>query len=222
MLLVTKLIKHIFWLALLALLSGCAGSPHAIVPADNGIQRATHKAYIYNHGWHTSIILPAQAVQEKEPALKQRFPHATYLGFGWGDEDVYQADETRFWPSTHAILLPTHAVLHVVATHKPKLGEHTALLCLGDIQQQSLIDYILSSFARDGQQGIMHTALDDGANSQFYDAQGTYYFLNTCNTWTAKALASAGLDISPVFYPTASQVMHYIKSLNQTCPKSPE
>ncbi len=214
--------KSIYWLALLALLSGCAGSPHAIVPSDNGKQEATHKAYIYQHGWHTSVILPAQAVQEKEPALKQRFPHATYLDFGWGDEDVYQADETRFWPATQAILLPTRAVLHVVATDKPKLDEHTAPLCLNDTQQQSLVAYVLSSFARDSQQSIIPTALDDGKSSQFYNAQGTYYFLNTCNTWTAKALASAGLDISPVFYPTASQVMHDVKSLKQTCPQSQE
>ncbi len=201
---------------------GCAGSPHALVPTYNGKQDATHKAYIYQHDWHTSVILPARAVQEKEPALEQRFPHATYLGFGWGDEDVYQADETRFWPSTQAIVLPTHAVLHVVATHKPKRDEHTAPLCLNDTQQQSLVAYVLSSFARDSQQSIIPTALDDGKSSQFYNAQGTYYFLNTCNTWTAKALASAGLDISPVFYPTASQVMHDVKSLKQTCPQSQE
>ena len=212
--------KHTCWLALLTLLSGCAGSPHVIMPTDSGKQSATHKAYIYRHGWHTSVILPAQAMQEKEPALRQRFPHATYLGFGWGDEDVYQADETRFWPSTQAIILPTHAVLHVVAADKPKLDEHTALLCLGDTQQQSLTEYILGSFARDSQQSIIPTALDDGENSQFYHARGTYYFLNTCNTWTAKALASAGLDIHPVFYPTASQVMRYAQSLQPTCSKA--
>jgi uncharacterized protein (TIGR02117 family) len=171
----------------------------------------THAMYVSNHGWHTSIILPAKDVQQQEPALKQRFADAAYLGFGWGDASVYQADEVHFLPATVAILLPTNAVIHVVATATPKPNQDTQTLCLSNSHYQSLIQYILSSFTRDAQHHIMPTALDDGENSQFYYAQGSYYYLNTCNTWTAKALKSAGLDITPVFYPTASQVMRRVK-----------
>ena len=52
-------------------------------------------------------------------------------------------------------------------------------------------------------------------DSQFYRGAGEYYLTNTCNKWTAKALQSAGMDISPGFKLTADSVMGYIKEWQQ-------
>ncbi len=40
--------------------------------------------------------------------------------------------------------------------------------------------------------------------------------MNTCNTWTAKGLKSAGMDISPTFKLTADSIMDYMKEYRQS------
>jgi len=182
---------------------------------------------VAKHGWHTSIFIAAPDIQHRITGLKQRFPAAQYLSVGWGDESIYQADEVHFLPATQAILLPTNAVLHVVAHQtRPHTHQQTQVLstCVKDIDYQNLLSYIENSFERNSQQRIIPTNAEDGAESQFYKAKGTYYFLNTCNTWVGKALASAGYDLSPVFRPTASQIMGFLKSKamqpNDTCEAS--
>ena len=41
----------------------------------------------------------------------------------------------------------------------------------------------------------------------FYVARDKYFLLRTCNTWTARALRSAGLPITPLYAVTAGNVM---------------
>ncbi|MDX8381161.1 MAG: DUF2459 domain-containing protein [Ghiorsea sp.] len=211
--------RYFLYLLLLFFLSSCAGSPHVVnrpnLSSDKAINHTYHEVWVAQHGWHTSIFIAAPDIQQRITDLKQRFPAAQYLSVGWGDESIYQADEVHFLPATNAILLPTNAVLHVVAhQNKPRTHQQTQVqsLCLNDTGYPNLLTYIENSFGRDSQQHIIPTDTADGVDSQFYEAKGTYYFLNTCNTWVGKALASAGYDISPVFRPTASQIMSYLKS----------
>jgi len=211
--------RYFLYLLLLFFLSSCAGSPHVVnrpnLSSDKTINQTYHEVWIVQHGWHTSIFIAAPDIQHRITGLKQRFPAAQYLSVGWGEKSIYQADEVHFLPATQAILLPTNAVLHVVAQpSKPYSHQQTQVvsMCIKGIDYQNLLTYIENSFERDSQQHIIPTDTEDGADSQFYNAKGTYYFLNTCNTWIGKALASAGYDLLPVFRPTASQIMGFLKS----------
>ncbi len=215
-------------LVLSLLMAACSHKPYAV--QRNDIQKQpVHETYIHHHGWHTAWLIPAHDLQSHIPALKKRFPNTAYISIGWGDETVYQADETTFWASTYAIILPTNPVLHIVSLSQspqqtyPK--QELALLCLADSAYQTLLTYISHSFERDSQGDIIPTAIDDGANSQFYRSVGDYYFLNTCNTWTAKGLASAGFDIYPLFNPTSGNVWRYLQGAMpqqvNKCPSKP-
>jgi len=201
------------------MLSACAGSPQVIKTLhdhDESKQNASHhQIFIAQHNWHTSITIQASDIQNHLSALKQRFKHAKYLSFGWGEENIYQADEVHFFPAAKAILLPSAAVVHVVVhptTPRTLQQFQVVTLCLEQSNYKKLLAFISSSFKRNQQHQIMETSINDSEHSQFYEAKGTYYFLNTCNTWVGKALASAGFNISPVFRPTASQIMAYLKS----------
>lgn len=44
-------------------------------------------------------------------------------------------------------------------------------------------------------------------DAQFYAGVGLYTAANTCNKWTAKALASAGLPVQTATTLTAGQIM---------------
>ncbi|MDP2702217.1 MAG: DUF2459 domain-containing protein, partial [Candidatus Rokubacteria bacterium] len=53
------------------------------------------------------------------------------------------------------------------------------------------------------------------ANSRFYVAREKYFLLKTCNTWTARALRSAGLPITSLYAATAGSVMHQTRTLGK-------
>ena len=53
------------------------------------------------------------------------------------------------------------------------------------------------------------------ANSRFYAARGKYSLLQTCNTWTARALRSAGLPITSLYAVSAGNVMAQTRPLGR-------
>jgi hypothetical protein len=48
----------------------------------------------------------------------------------------------------------------------------------------------------------------DGPTSRFVAAKGSYYFPNTCNVWTAEALAAAGVPMMPPLAVTSRALIH--------------
>ena len=49
-------------------------------------------------------------------------------------------------------------------------------------------------------------------DSYFYNAHGTFQLFNTCNTWTARLLSSAGVDLSPSGVVTADEMMERLRA----------
>jgi hypothetical protein len=47
----------------------------------------------------------------------------------------------------------------------------------------------------------------------FYPAHGGFHLFNTCNTWAARALSEAGLDISAGGVMTADDLMSRVRDL---------
>lgn len=58
--------------------------------------------------------------------------------------------------------------------------------------------------------GVITTSDGHYENSQFYQGEGNYYLVNTCNTWTTKSLRSPGLDISPFLKLSAGSIFSYL------------
>ena len=53
------------------------------------------------------------------------------------------------------------------------------------------------------------------SESHFYPATGHFSLFNTCNSWTARQLATAGLDIDPSAVITAGQLLSQLDNLPQ-------
>jgi hypothetical protein len=77
------------------------------------------------------------------------------------------------------------------------------------------MSFIEHSFYKDSDGNIIKTKDGTDGDSQFYKGEGQYYLVNTCNTWTAKGLKSAGLSISPTFKITAGSIMGYLARHNK-------
>lgn len=204
------------------LLSHCSFLPEVVWHHDGSSSGDKTAIYLANHGWHTGLVIPAERIQSSMPDLRDRFGAVPYLEFGWGDEGFYQANEVTTGLTLRALFWSSGSVLHIaavpsnVAAHFP--GSEVMELCLTDSELRSLIEFVVSSFSKTPQGTVSRLKKGLYGDSQFYGGVGTYQVFNTCNKWTAKALASGGMDISPAFKLTASSVMRAAKGQRQLCP----
>ncbi len=206
--------------------SACSGKPYAVKPApesSNAIR--SYPLFVVNHGWHTGLIIPANFLNQTIPELKDRFSDAAYYEIGWGDKGFYQAQEITTSLTLQAMFWSEGAVMHVVtipdSPSKYFAQSEVVGTCLTNEQISSLSSFVSKSFANDNQGHIVRLKQGIYGNSQFYNGEGRYYLLNTCNKWTAKGLQSAGMDISPSLTLTAGSVMSVMRVFRQQCTLAP-
>lgn len=201
------------------LLSACPSKPHAVKQTKENSEEESVVIYVVNHGYHTGIVVPAGKIQASIPQLKERFGNTPYIEFGWGDNKFYPANEMTTGLTIRALLWPTKSVIHAVAIPGKValffINSHVEKLCLSGIEYSALITFIINSFYTNEKSQIIQLKRGLYGNSQFYQGEGYFSFANTCNTWTAKGLQSAGMDISPAFQFTANSVMNCIQVYNQ-------
>jgi uncharacterized protein (TIGR02117 family) len=210
---------HVIFLISLLLVSACSTKPHVVRQTEISVP-VSQEIYIVSHGWHTGFVVPAGTIQSLLPQLRDRFPDTPYMEFGWGDKSYYQAEEVTSGLTMRAIFWPTESVIHAVAVpEKPEIyfaEDEAEALCLDNKQYSLLISFIEHSFYKDRDGNIIKSKDGTDGDSQFYKGEGEYYLMNTCNTWTAKGLKSAGLSISPTFKITAGSIMGYLSKHNKT------
>ena len=196
-------------------MTACASGPPVVEPVGGKVGDNGTVVYVTGHDWHTGFVIPAADMQARFPALKTRFGNTAYLEFGWGDKDFYRAAEITAGLAAKAVLWPTESVMHVVAVPEnvhgyfPKAEIHR--LCLSPGRYAALINFIAGSFRRAADGAVIPLQGGLYGDSSFYEAVGNYTLFNTCNTWTAKGLKSAGFDITPVFYPRAAGITAFLR-----------
>jgi len=210
-----KMLKVKIFSLMCTALTACSTLPHAVKPDPLQSESISDDIYVVSHGWHTGVVLPATAIQARIPELSQRFHNTRFLEFGWGDKGFYQAVEITTGLTIKAIFWPTGAVMHVVAVPEdPYLyfpQSQVIPLCMNDVEYASLLRYIENSFARNSSGNVISMRNGLYGDSQFYEAVGDYFLMNTCNKWTAKALQSAGMDLWPTFKLTAGSITGYLQ-----------
>ena len=207
-----------FILLIIIILAGCSAKPYIVSYAEEFEGSGQNEVYVVSHGWHTGFVIPAPETHGVIPELEQRFGDTPYIEFGWGDKGFYQAKETTLGLTLRAIFWPTESVVHSVAVPQ-KVEEYfsnseVAKLCLNDGELSALIGFISSSFYRDKSGNLLELQKGIYGDSQFYSGVGEFYFMNTCNRWTAKGLKSIGMDISSSLKLTAGSVMNYLTKAN--------
>ncbi len=133
------------------------------------------------------------ATADLQPSIapvKDRFPKAKYLFFGFGDRHYLLAGGHKT-PSMLRALWPGPAVLLVTAVNDPAgaFGASQVIqLALRPDQGGALQDFIRASMS-----GTTLTALAAGPydDSAYFAAGPQYSAWHTCNTWVAEALAAA-------------------------------
>lgn len=171
---------------------------------ENGIA-----IFVQSNGVHTDILLPANNSFKnwKKDFLPQDFEKVdtgfSYLGFGWGDKGFYL--ETPTWSdlkvttAVKAAFFLSSTAMHVTY-HKdvPAENDKCKRVIISPEQYQKLITYIQSSFQQKDEKYILIHHPGYSETDNFYEANGTYSFLKTCNCWTGSALKES--DIKTCFW----------------------
>ncbi|TAN52555.1 MAG: TIGR02117 family protein [Methylococcaceae bacterium] len=212
----TALLKWLYLTLLLTyLLAGCSSLPEAIEPGNSAQPcSGSDEIYVLNHGWHTGIAVKADDLNPLINGLSARFPQNAYYEIGWGDAGFYQANTITAGLTFRAMFWSPGTVLHVVGFDEAPAryfsNSDVRTVKVSQDGYRNLLKFIHSSFMMDDAGNIMPQQPGIYGDSQFYSGVGTYYIFNTCNTWTAKALYSAGLDVDTRFKLTASSIMGFL------------
>lgn len=160
--------------------------------------------YIYTNGVHTDIVMPVKnEIQDWSSKIpfsntKSKETDYNYVGIGWGDKGFYL--DTPTWAdlkastALKAAFWLSESAMHCTYYRTMTEAEDCKKIMISKNQYKELVKFVDAKFDRDqnGNYILIPTNAIYGNNDAFYDAQGRYSFLNTCNTWSNNALKSAG------------------------------
>jgi uncharacterized protein (TIGR02117 family) len=197
-------------LALAVLASGCVGPVHDLYPPRAG--EPVTSVWVVSHGWHTGIVVRRQDVPGGLWPQLRDFAGSELIEVGWGERDFYMAPAGTSGMALKAALWPGSSVLHVAGFSGPAeryfAASEIVEITLSRRGVEKLAAFIQEAYATDEAGGAIRLGPGQYPRSRFYLARETYHALKTCNTWTAKALRSAGCPITPVYALTAGNVIH--------------
>ena len=202
------------FLAAVALAAGCAMPAAEREPARSG---PLHAVWVVDHGWHTAIVVRRDQV---DPALwpeVRDFLGAPLVEVAWGDRDFYMARNATGWLAVKAAFFTSGSVLHIGGLNESTLAGFPAgavvELAVPRTGFDAMTRFFHDEYQSDGagRPARLERGLD--GTSWFYAARSRYHLFNTCNTWVARALRQAGLDVTPAGTVTAGGVMQQARRL---------
>ena len=162
-------------------------------------------------GWHVGLAFPAADLDPESFPEVADFPDAQWIEVGWGDAAFYRDPDPDMGAVLAAALVPTPAVLHLVAmpTHPARYlpAAEVVAIPLDPAQFARLVAYVSGSVDRGDRPRAESIADGLYPVSRFYPALGSFSLARTCNTWVAQGLAVAGVPIDADGVVRASTLM---------------
>jgi uncharacterized protein (TIGR02117 family) len=179
-----------------------------VVPANVSFHEAGEEGvtiFILSNGVHTWIVMPkANADMDWRPyALPQhlrdpRWGNADHVAIGYGNRDFYL--NTPTWGDLNvrralgAFFGGGPTLLHVIHVDHPRPDPDQRPIRISHEQYRRLAGFIQSRFHLDASgRPIPLIGRGYGPDDMFYEANGGYSFILTCNEWTGRALRQAGV-----------------------------
>lgn len=194
----------------------CCSTREKQLPDAGGIVYSPYKVYLVNKGIHTGLVIPVNFVSEEIITAMEYFREMEFVDFGWGDEAYYQGSDDSFCLGVRAVALPTPSVMRVegFAGTVESLAQWSDFAVQFNMNRENfqlLCEYIDRSFRRGENNSLILTSKKRKGNVLFFSSVYYYHALNTCNTWAARGLSDAGLDVSPFLVITAEDLFDEVK-----------
>lgn len=200
-------------LPLLGYAAFCAVLSRAAVNGDWRPPARGVAVFVEDNGIHTSLVLPKRAAGVDLSTIfppghlrQRRYGDWRHVAVSWGERGFFVGTPT-WWdvrPGTviRAAIGSDATVLHVEHVAPPTAGPSVRRVVLRPREYRRLVAFVLASM-RPG------TAMAGyGGYDAFYPATGRYDAVHTCNAWTGRALAFAGVRIGR-WTPVSGAVMSW-------------
>ena len=195
----------LFWLAYACfLLLGFipVNRGYTLPPEDDRV-----RIFIRSSDIHTDFVMP---IELSDPAVDwsklfptRHFPKplagAKYVAVGWGSRGFYV--ETPTWADLKvrtlltALFTPSESVLHVEYLWDARPGPTMDEVLITREQYRELAAFVQSTIGETDETGaaVLATNVSYHDYDRFYLSSGRYHMFNTCNQWTGRGLARAGV-----------------------------
>lgn len=201
--------KLLLLLFFLLFSSACLAPVREIYPKEEALRPVP--LYIVSHGWHAGIAIESIYIREFLPE-DEEIPNTRILKFGWGDERYYTDPEAGFGTLLQAALLPTRSVIHIVGTDLPleRYFQNSRVIQLQITEEGAgqLGRFISGQLARNENRELIRRSDGLYSNSVFFQAKGRYHLPKTSNRWTARAVRSTGVPVTPFYAFTSGNVLY--------------
>jgi uncharacterized protein (TIGR02117 family) len=175
---------------------------YRLPPKDNRV-----RLFIRSSDIHTDFVLPIDCADPLTD-WRTRFPAehfhaplsaARYIAVGWGSRGFYV--ETPTWADLkvatllQALFTPSESVLHVEYLGEVTPGPAIQEILVTREQYRELASFVESTIGETDKNGaaVLATEISYGDYDRFYLSRGRYHMFNTCNQWTGRGLARAGV-----------------------------
>ena len=173
----------------------CVAVVAMLIPVNRNFSQTTDgiENFLYSNGVHVDLAVPvANSLKDWRTEGLPLRPDTRYVAFGWGERNFFLNTPTwsdfRLTAGMGALLWrPT--LMHVTEWTHPR-GD-AIRLTISDWQYARLVAGIRSGFA-DGATQIL-PGRGYGKQDNFYVGSGHYSIFMTCNQWTNRVLADAGI-----------------------------
>ncbi|HRY25146.1 MAG: DUF2459 domain-containing protein [Geminicoccaceae bacterium] len=193
-------------------LAACGPALPEPPPATAALGAAT-TIQVTANGWHTGIVVPVAALTPGVLPERADFPAARHLELGWGDAAYYPMPDPPPGAVLRAAFAGGPAVLHVTGhVYRPEPGQGRTVVEI-DLTAAGLAALLRALDASFQRPASPRPGLDPA--SRFYPATGRFSLFNTCNSWTARQLATAGVAVDPSGVITAGQLLSQLDDLPQ-------
>ncbi|MEM6965400.1 MAG: TIGR02117 family protein [Bacteroidota bacterium] len=178
-----------------------------IIPANSNFEPDPDGVdlYIISNGVHTDICFATKdANLDWEDILNFEYfktpkNRIQYLSVGWGDKGFYF--DTPTWADLSvktaltAALFPSPTAMHVTTLRRtPTEGEKIRKTSVSKAQLLAMENYIKDHLQLKNDKAILIDCCRyEGADDNFYEAEGSYHMLRTCNTWANQVLKTGGI-----------------------------
>jgi uncharacterized protein (TIGR02117 family) len=186
---------------------------------SNACEKHPYQIYVEGDAMHVNLMIPVKndaydwrKFLNLEQIGSDTNQNYQYLKMGWGDRIWYT--EVPDWQSMNVLDIgrvlfkPGNKTVMYIQGYAERPQE---LRCVGVNREQYLafVNFVQNSFDRDPQGNLIHIKHGAATTDGFYAATGYYSALRTCNSWSAEALDTAGVN-TPLWSALAPAVMRQI------------
>ena len=162
--------------------------------------KSSYQIYLTKQYWHTAVVIKKTDIDSTIFPEVNLFD-AGLIDIGWGDEEFYQHPGFDSGLAYKALFYATPSTIRVEGIRIPTqhyfdISEIVVEFTISKNQLDTLCTYISKTVWRNnnGQHEILSTK--GLGRIIFFKANGEYHLFNTCNTWLARGLKNAGINIT--------------------------